>query len=174
MLEESSFKNIYDTYIDMVYNLCLNYLQNSSDAEDVCQNVFIKVHQHIKQFEGKSSLKTWIYRVTINQCHDFTKAKKRKKRFGNIVSLFQENIADSTLPLPDFNHPGVLLEDKEAVAAIFNKINKLPTNQKTAIVLKTIEGMSQKEIAEVMEISTKAVESLLSRARSGLKKMLNK
>lgn len=172
-MNESSFKQIYDTYIDMVYNLSLNYLQNSTDAEDVCQNVFVKVHKNIDKFQGKSSLKTWIYRVTINQCHDFIKAKKRKKRFGNVVSLFQENKADSTLPLPDFNHPGVILEDKEAVVNIFSKINELPNNQKTALLLKSIEGLSQKEIAEVMEISSKAVESLLSRARSNLKKKLS-
>lgn len=172
-MKETNFKDVYDNYADMVYNLCLNYLQNSTDAEDVCQNVFIKVHKNLSNFAGKSSIKTWIYRVTINQCHDYIKSRKRKKRFGHVVSLFQENKADSSLPLPDFKHPGVLLEDKEALEAIFRKINVLPQKQKTALLLKSIDGLSQKEIADVMEISTKAVESLLSRARSNLKKKLS-
>jgi RNA polymerase sigma-70 factor (ECF subfamily) len=72
----------------------------------------------------------------------------------------------------EFNHPGIELEQKEATQNIMNKIAQLPQKQQTALILKSIEGLSQKEISVIMEISEKAIESLLSRARSSLKEKL--
>jgi RNA polymerase sigma factor (sigma-70 family) len=71
-----------------------------------------------------------------------------------------------------FDHPGVQLENKEATQHIYAAINQLPERQKTALLLKTMEGLSQNQIAEVMELSPKAVESLLSRSRTNLKELL--
>lgn len=79
----------------------------------------------------------------------------------------------SVQPL-EFNHPGIQLEQKEATERILIEIQKLPEKQQTAIILKSIEGLSQKEIAEIMDLSEKAVESLLSRARAKLKLNLKK
>ncbi len=167
-----NFKEIYNTHSDMVYNLSLNYLQNAQDAEEVTQDVFVKVHEKIDTFKAKANLKTWIYRITINQCLDFLKAKKRKKRWGINIPILWGNIPNVPSELSDFNHPGVLMEDKEAIQNLFQKINSLPHKQKTALILKTIDGLSQKEIAEVLKTSVKAVESLLSRAKANLKKKL--
>ena len=155
----------------MVYNVSLNYLQNIEDAEDVTQEVFVKVHRKLDSFNQKSSIKTWLYRITINTCLDFLKAQKNKKSvFFSIYIMNNFNV----LPvISDFNHPGVLMENDEALQALFGKINDLPVNQKTAIILKSIEKLSQKEIAESMNNSSKAVESLLSRARKNLKEKLN-
>lgn len=169
MPESPSFKEIYASYGDQVYNLCLNYLQNEEDAEEVTQDVFVKVHTQIHKFKGKSSLKTWIYRISINLCLDLLKARKRKKRFGINIPILPSKA--EVLP-GNFRHPGVLLEEQEAVEGIFRAINQLPEKQKTALVLKSLEGQSQKEIAAIMEISVKAVESLLSRAKANLKKKL--
>ncbi|MEM6261420.1 MAG: RNA polymerase sigma factor [Bacteroidota bacterium] len=169
----SAFKDIYRNHSDMVYNLCLNYLQNKEDAEDVTQLVFVKVYQQLDKFQGKSSLKTWIYRIAVNQCLDHQKASKRKKRFGVVRSLFAEKEDQKEVTPIEMNHPGVALEDKEAVSRIFSLINQLAPKQKIALLLKTTEGLSGKEIGEVMNLSEKAVESLLSRARSNLKKMLS-
>ena len=160
-----SFAVLYNTYAEMVYNLCLNYLQNQQDAEEVTQDVFVKVDQQLYRFEGRSAEKTWIYRIAINQCLDFLKARRRLKRFGWVIPLATQ---DSSAHFTSFDHPGVLLEDKEALEALFKKINALPEQQKTALLLKTMEHCSQQEIADIMEISTKAVESLLSRARKNL------
>lgn len=163
-------KEIYDNHSVMVFNLCLNYLQNEHDAEEVTQDVFVKVYQQIDSFQQNSSIKTWIYKITVNQCLDFIKAKKRQKRFGFLFSITDNN---EHLNDQDFNHPGVLLENKEATEHIFKQINQLPHNQKTALILKTMDELSQKEIADIMNISVKAVESLLSRAKANLKEKLN-
>lgn len=164
----TNLKEIYEHFGQMVYNLCLNYLQNKEEAEEATQDVFLKVHRHVDGFQRQAELKTWIYRISINTCLDIIRSRKKKSSLKLVFSKYfsKENSAI------DFYHPGVELENREAVAQIFEKINLLPENQKTALLLKVMEDLSQKEIAATMEISEKAVESLLSRARANLKKML--
>lgn len=171
MHNNTDFELIYSDFADMVYNLSMNYMQNEKDAQDITQEVFIKVYQELDKFNEKSSLKTWVYRITINQCLDQIKKSKTKKRFGFTISLFG-NSTETYSPI-EFKHPGVLLENQEELEQLFNQINKLPEKQKTALILKSIEGLSQKEIAEIMGQSEKAIESLLSRARKNLKINLN-
>lgn len=172
MAQQHSFRSIYDQYADMVYNLCLNYVHQMEEAQDLSQQVFVKVYQELPRFQQQASLKTWIYRITINQCLDALKAAKRKKRWGQIWALDLNAAKIPLIEADKMDHPGVSLEDKEAVAHIMGHIHALPSNQQTALILKIIEGQSQAEIAEIMGLSQKAVESLLSRARSTLKKKL--
>ena len=155
----------------MVYNLSLNYLQNTEDAEECTQDVFIKIHSKIEQFQEKSTLKTWVYRITINTCLDYIRKRKQKKSWwGKVSNLF----SDEGQTKADFinNHPGIRMEQKEATEFIFLCINNLPENQKTALILSKLEYKSQKEIAEIMDKGEKAIESLLSRAKKNLEKLL--
>ena len=87
-------------------------------------------------------------------------------------SLFGKT-GEEVIPQKNFDHPGVELENKEAIQELMNLIQELPDNQKTALILKSIEGLSGKEIAEVMKLSEKAIESLLSRAKQSLKQKIN-
>jgi len=98
---------------------------------------------------------------------DVIKARKRHKRFGFLVEILPDSHFKGTL---EFNHHGVELEQKEATEHIMKCIAELPENQQTAIILKSIEGLSQKEMTVIMEIGEKAIESLLSRARYNLKR----
>jgi RNA polymerase sigma-70 factor (ECF subfamily) len=168
-----NFEEVYNKNKDMVYNLALNYVQNTEDAQDIAQDVFVTVYQSLNSFQGKSSMSTWIYRITINKCLDFLKARQRKKRFGFLTSLFYENSNDLKHNPPEYNHPGVLLEDKEALNALFKMINELPNNQRTALILHKIEQKLQVEVAEIMNLSPKALESLIQRAKTSLSKKLN-
>ena len=172
MNNRPTFREIYEEHVDMVFNLCLHYLQNTEDAEEVTQDVFVKIYHHQDNFRQEASLKTWAYRITINHCLDFLKAKKRLKRFGFLVALLGNESLTNSKEFAEFDHPGVQLEQKEAVENIFHHINQLPDTQKTALILKSVEGLPQKEIAAIMHLSPKAVESLLSRARATLKKKL--
>ncbi|MBR9919739.1 MAG: RNA polymerase sigma factor [Bacteroidetes bacterium] len=168
-----SFRLLYEQYSDLVFNLCLNYLQNEADAEEVTQDVFLKVYQNIDHFRDDSSLKTWIYRIGINKCLDFLKAKKRRKRFGILLPLFSGPTSETLKAGSDFRHPGIQLEDQEALQQLFKHINDLPEKQKSALILKAIDGLSQKEIAGILKTTEKAVESLLSRARKNLQKKID-
>jgi RNA polymerase sigma factor (sigma-70 family) len=169
--DENAFKTVVDTYKKMVYNTVLGFVQNLHDAEDVTQDVFIKVFENIGNFKQQSKLSTWIYRISITQAIDFTRHRSRKKRAGFLSSLFGANNELLHEPV-DFAHPGVLAENKEQAAILFNAINKLPENQKTAFILQKVQDMSQQKIAEVMQLKEGAVESLLMRAKGNLKKLL--
>lgn len=171
--EEAQFDQIYNEYKKLVYNLCLQYVLNAEDAADTTQEVFVKVYQHLHQYDAASaSLKTWIYRITINQCYDFLKAKNTKKRRGFITSLFHSK-TDEPLEIPStINHPGLAAEEKESLTKLLLLIYALPENQKTAIILTRIDNLPQQEVAQIMKTSVKAVEALLQRAKQTISKKL--
>jgi RNA polymerase sigma factor (sigma-70 family) len=166
-----TFKEIFDKYNKLVYNLAMQYVQSKEDAEEITQDIFVKIHEKLSTFQQQSDIKTWIYRITINQSLDFIKAQKSKKRwsFFSALSLNDEN---KKIDVPHFNHPGVEMEQKEALERIFKAINQLPDNQKTVIILLKIEQNTQAETAQIMNISTKAVESLFQRAKKNLETIL--
>lgn len=164
------FNEIYHLHKDLVYNLCLGYLPNAEDAEDATQEIFVKIHKQLSSYQGKSTLKTWIYRIAINYCLDVLKARKRVKRFAFISSIFYPNTNQIKHDLVEFNHPGVQLENKEALELLFGRIRSLPEKQQTALILVKVEQLSLKEAAEVMNKTPKSIESLLVRAKKNLKK----
>jgi RNA polymerase sigma-70 factor (ECF subfamily) len=168
-----TFEEIYHAHKNLVFNLALQYVQNYEDAEEISQDVFVSIHQYISSFNENSKLSTWIYRITINKSLDFVKAKQRKKRFGFLTSLFYDASNDLKHDSPHFDHPGIRLEHKEGLENLFKHINQLPDNQKTALILSKIEQKSQAEIAELMNLSPKAVESLVQRAKTNLSKKIN-
>ena len=165
------FKEIYNEHINRVFNLALHYVQNIEDAEEITQDVFVKIHEAQSSFQFQSQMSTWIYRITVNTCLDFLKSKTRKKRFAIIKSLFNTN-NEIVYDQIQFDHPGVKLEHKEKLQLLFKFINELPFNQKTAIILHKIEHISQNEIAKIMNLSPKAVESLVQRAKTNLQNKL--
>ncbi len=169
--DQSAFKLIVDTWKDMVYNTALSIVQQAEDAEDVTQEVFVQVFQSIEGFKRESKFSTWLYRITLSKAMDHERRKKRKKRFGFVKSLFGEG-SEIVVHPPDFNHPGVNLDNKEKAATLFKAMNGLPENQRIAFTLNKVEGLSYQEISEVMETSVSAVESLLHRAKSNLRKEL--
>jgi RNA polymerase sigma-70 factor (ECF subfamily) len=151
--------------------VALNYLQNIEDAEEITQDVFVKVYNSLDSFNQKSSHKTWIYRITINQCLDFIKNKNSQKRFfifGKKSQNEQEYLNTAT-----FEHPGILMENKEDAAILFEVINTLTENQKTVFLLSKLDGLSNPEISEIMQLSISSVESLVFRAKVTLKDKLS-
>ncbi len=170
--DQQAFKTIVHLYQDMVYNTALGIVQNENDAEDIIQEVFVQVHESVIDFKGGSKLSTWLYRITISKALDHEKRKKRKKRFGFVQSIFGNNgeaVRDGPV---EFNHPGVILDNKEKARELFKAMEQLPDNQRIAFTLNKLEGLNNQEIAEAMKISHYAVESLLARAKANLKNFL--
>lgn len=160
-------------YKHQVFNLALQYVQNSEDAQEITQDVFLTVYQSADKFRGESTLSTWIYRITVNKSLDFLRARKRKKRAGFLIRIFDKQASDGFESLSDFNHPGIQLEQKESLQFVFSCINELPEHQKSVLILHKIEMKTHQEISEILEISPKAVESLVHRAKSNLLKKIN-
>jgi RNA polymerase sigma-70 factor (ECF subfamily) len=174
MITNDQFEAVYNEFKQLVYNLALNYTQHAEDAQDITQEVFVKIYRNYQKHDPETaSLKTWIYQITINHCLDFIRSKKSKKRFGFISSLFKGDSNEPVVDAADFNHPGIAAEDKEELQQLLLLINELPGSQKTALILVKIENRTQKEVAEIMNTSVKAVESLLQRAKQTLAKKLN-
>jgi RNA polymerase sigma-70 factor (ECF subfamily) len=167
----SDFIAIYNQYKVLVYNVALHYLQNVEDAEEITQDVFVQIHNSLASFNENSSLKTWIYRITINKSLDFIKHKNSVKRFF-IFGKKSENEKELE-SLSNFEHPGIDLVNKENAAILFSVINELTENQKTAFILSKIDGLSNPEISEIMNVSISSVESLVFRAKTTLKEKLS-
>ena len=168
--DETAFKTIVEQWKDMVYNTILGIVQNETEAEDLAQDVFIKVFEKISTFKGDSKFSTWLYRIATTTALDHLRSKKRKKRFGFLQSLGGGN--DEKESIPDFNHPGVSLDNKERAAVLFKAIESLPENQKTAYTLHKLEGLSYRDVSDVLNTTVSAVESLMSRANQNLRKEL--
>lgn len=160
------FEEIFNTHKERVFSLCFRYLQQEQEAEDAVQEVFVKVFYKIDTFKAESQIGTWIYRIAINHCLDILKSKKRKQQILHFVSFLPfvtENIGQTEEKL----------EEKEAYQQLQEKLHLLPEKQLTALVLNKLEGFSIDQVAQIMNLSYKAVESLLQRGKQNLQKHLN-
>jgi RNA polymerase sigma factor (sigma-70 family) len=167
--DEAAFKFLVEKYQRKVYNVVLSLVQNAEEAEDLAQEVFVEVYQSVGSFRGDASLNTWLYRIATTKALGSIRKAKAKKRFSFLGRLFGEvDVPD----VADFEHPGVVLEQKEMAGVLFKRINELPENQRAAYTLAQVEGLSYQEVAAVMEMSVSAIESLLFRAKQNLKNSL--
>ncbi len=162
----SSFKVIYDSHVDLVYTLCMRYVKRTEIAEDLTQDVFIKVFQKHHDFKKEAQLKTWIYRITVNTCLDYLKSKRHK---NDLFNQSEESLRFKAALVKD---PSQLLESSEKMKLLIECIEQLNDKQKTAFLLSKEEGMSNPEIAEIMETSISSVESLIFRAKKNLKEII--
>jgi RNA polymerase sigma-70 factor (ECF subfamily) len=169
--EEEAFRYLIDQYQDKVYNTCIGFVKNPDDADDLTQEVFIEVYNSIHKFRLESKLSTWIYRISVNKSLEYLRKMKRKKRFGFLFAIGDEGKQRGNVEL-EFNHPGILAENKEKAAILSQAIEKLPENQKIAFTLHKLEDLSYDQISEIMRKSLSSVESLMHRAKLNLRKEL--
>ena len=170
---QNAFGQLLDNYEQKVFGTCISFIPNKEDAEDVAQEVFIEVFKSIHKFKGNSKLSTWIYKITTNKCLEFIRKKNSKKRFGFMQTILGNEIPlDKTGYFTEFNHPGILLENKEKLAIIFKAIHRLPESQRVVFTLAKIDGKSYQEIVEITGKSLASAESLMFRAKKGLQEKL--
>lgn len=169
--DQHAFRLLVETWQHMVYNTVLSIVQDVQEAEDVAQEVFIQVYQSVKGFRGDAKLSTWIYRVAVTKALDAERKKKSKKRIANLRMWI--GIGEKEEEPAQFHHPGVELDNKERAAILFKAMQKLPENQRIAFTLIKAEGLSYEETAAIMNLTIKAVEALMHRAKENLKKYLH-
>ena len=153
----------------MVYQLSLNLLSDHNEALDLSQEVFLRVFRTIHTFRGHAALRTWIYRIVINQARNRQRWWRRRHR-SQQVSL-DEHIRDHG-ELPETNNggsPDRLLGQKLLADRIREALDRLPFDQKTALVLREIDGLSYEEIGFSLGIAVGTVKSRLARAREALR-----
>jgi RNA polymerase sigma-70 factor, ECF subfamily len=171
--DETSFREIVLQNQSIVLNTCFRFVNNREDAEDIAQEVFVEVYHSLSSFRGDAKLSTWIYRIAVTKSLDFVRKKKRKKRFGQIKQIFGVKEEVENVPANGNSNPQQKIETEERAQVLKITVDSLAENQKIAITLSKYEGLSYKEISEVMGTTVSAVESLIHRGMKNLKKKLS-
>jgi RNA polymerase sigma-70 factor (ECF subfamily) len=170
-----AFEILVRRHQDMVLNIVYRFIGNRTDAEDLAQEVFIRVWEAAGRYRPTAKFTTWIYRITANLCINELKSARRRKRLQ--FSLSHEKRGGWTDEHPAFyaekvRSPEELLLDEEQKRLILAALQSLSDNQRMALVLKRYEGLSYAEIAQVLGKSVPAVDALLVRAKRNLRKKL--
>ena len=167
--DEDACTDLVTAHQRMVYQLSLHLLGDHNEALDLSQEVFLRVFRTIRSFRGQSALRTWIYRIVINQASNRQRWWRRRRR-SQQVSFEQHVEAHGDLPgARRLDSPEVVLGQKELAERIQHALGRLPFDQRTALVLREIDGLSYDEIAFSLNIAVGTVKSRLARAREQLR-----
>ncbi len=170
--ERDLFRLLVEDHQSMVFRTCMGFVHNKDDADDLSQDVFVQAYQSIGKFKGDSSFSTWIYRIAINASLNKIRKTGKSSVFQRIESLFGHEKKDTIgIIAIDTDNPEKIMIREEDKRWLQGTLDKLPENQRTAIVLSKYDDLSQKEIAEIMNISEGAVEALIQRAKANLRKI---
>ena len=162
----SSFEKLFYLLKDDVYNVSFRILGSHQDAEDITQEAFVKIWINLKNFKMESSIRTWVYRITVNLCYDFLKRRGR-------IPLAEEPI-ESFKKLPSDENPLLLLTEKELREKVEETFKMLSPDYRLILTLKELEGLPYKEIAEILDCSVDAAKMKAHRARVEFKRIIAK
>ena len=167
--DEDACAELVTEHQRMVYQLSLNVLGDHNEALDLSQEVFFRVFRTLPGFRGQSTLRTWIYRIVVNQARNRQRFWRRRHR-AQQVSLDDHIRSHGELPAPrNSGAPDVLLGQKRAAERIRAALDRLPFDHKTALGLREIDGLSYEEIGFSLGIAVGTVKSRLARAREALR-----
>jgi RNA polymerase sigma-70 factor, ECF subfamily len=169
---DSAYETLIDRFESPVYNIVSRVMDDPADAADVVQEVFLKIFRNIASFRQDASLKTWIYRIAVNEARNHRRwfSRHRKQEVGLDADHDEQSYQD-WLPDPG-RSPFETAADHETREMIEQALAQVNPRFRAALVLREIEGLSYEEIAEVMEISLGTVKSRILRGRDALKKIL--
>jgi RNA polymerase sigma-70 factor (ECF subfamily) len=170
--DEAACAELVATHQRMVYNLSLHLLGDRDEALDLSQEVFLRVFRTLSGFRGQSALRTWIYRIVINQARNRQRWWRRRHK-ADQVSLDEHLQQFGDLESKnDPDTPDRTLARKETAARIWAALDHLPFDQRTALILREIDGLRYDEIAYSLGIAVGTVKSRLTRARQALREEL--
>jgi len=167
--DEAAFREIVERYQSKVYSIIYGILRNHNDAEDIAQQVFAKVYFSIPNFDFRSSLLTWIYKITVNECYDYLRKRKvRKLVYESDLPEEDDQRVQLNEPARDQSPP---IDDVVARRDLALKLlAKLPPEERDLLLLKEVEGHSVEELAEMTGINENTIKVKLFRARQKLLK----
>jgi RNA polymerase sigma-70 factor (ECF subfamily) len=170
--DAAAFARLVKLHEGMVYNLAARLLGDGEEARDVAQEVFLQVYRRLARFEGRSSLKTWIYRIVVNQCHN-------RRRFWRRHGRDREQGLDERWVAPETAVRGAWLaspyeqaRSHERSRTVQSALLQLGFEQRAVLLLREVEGLSCEEVAAALGIPNGTVKSRLSRAREALRQRL--
>ena len=170
--DKNAFNLLVRKYQNKVASLISRYVSNQSDVADVAQEAFIKAYRALPGFRGESAFYTWLYRIAVNCAKNYLVAQGRKPP-ANDVDAEEAELYDGGSAMRSNATPENLLLSDEVKNVIYDAINNLPEDLKTAITLRELEGMSYEDIAVVMDCPVGTVRSRIFRAREAVDLKLN-
>ena len=171
--DEASFRQLVERYKSRVYSIAYAMTKNQSDADDLSQEIFLKVYRFLPQFKGKSKFYTWLYRLAINTCISaINNREKKPEEVSLFLSSENKDVLLNTLPEESVVSPMQLLENKELGQKIRLAIDSLSDGLKEIFILREIEDLSYKDLAEIFKCPEGTIKSRLFRAREELRKKL--
>jgi RNA polymerase sigma-70 factor (ECF subfamily) len=169
---ESAYEELLARYQQPVYGIVYRLLGDQNDASDVVQEVFLKVFRSVHSFKERSSLRTWIYRIAVNEAHNHRRwFSRHRKREVAMEREDGENTGFDTTPDPGPS-PFDFALDRETRYLIERALEDISPVFRTAVVLRDIEGLGYEEIAEILQISLGTVKSRILRGREALRRVL--
>ena len=166
--DETACADLVAEHQRMVYTLALHLLGDRDEALDLSQEVFLRVFRTLSSFRGQSALRTWIYRIVVNQARNRQRWWRRRHRASQ-VSLDQHLQQFGDMEMKGEALPDRLLASKETAARIWQALERLPFDQRTALILREIDGLRYEEIAFTLGVAVGTVKSRLTRARQALR-----
>lgn len=161
------FTELYRTHSSFVYNVAFRMVESKEDAQEIMQDVFLKVHQKMNNFMFRSSIKTWMYRITVN-CAINTLNKHKREHMGRVHN---EHVFENT---PSLNNTQENLDEKDREEEVNRLLRALNTDERACIILRNIEGLSYEEIAQSLNVNLNTVRTRLKRAREKMIAMQTK
>jgi RNA polymerase sigma-70 factor (ECF subfamily) len=163
--DRSAFDEIYSRYSGLVFHLALRLLGSREEALDIAQDVFLRIHRHLAGFRGASSLRTWIYRITLNQC------RNQGKRFRPVSVPVGDGEDERPIADPAAG-PEELAMRHEFTERVKRALGSVPDEFREALVLRDLEDLSYEEIAGVLGVPLGTVRSRIARGRERLRCLL--
>ena len=169
--DESACADLVAAHQRTVFNLAFHLLGDRDEALDLSQEVFLRVFRTLSRFRGRSALRTWIYRIVVNQARNRQRWWRRRRR-ADLVSLDDHLKHCGEIEATSEVLPDRLLASKETAVRIWAAMERLPFDQRTALVLREIDGLRYEEIAYSLDVAVGTVKSRLTRARQALREEL--
>jgi len=167
-----AFSELVKMHSDRIYRLALKMTKNRDDAEDAVQNTFLKAVDKIDQFKGESTFGTWIYSIALNEIRGHF-ARSNKMAINTIEDYLPAGHGKNSNELFDWGNPHEYMENRQIQDFITETLRNMPDNYSVPFILRYMEEMSVKEIAEILKLSVPATKSRILRARLALRQKLS-
>ncbi|MFQ5845705.1 MAG: RNA polymerase sigma factor [Planctomycetota bacterium] len=171
--DESAFSALLQRHRDAVVSLTYRYLGNREDAEDLAQEIFLKIYRARSRYRPEAKFTTWLYRISVNACLNEVRNRRNRPTF-RAASLHPSDDGDAAPALEDARSesPAAAVERTELRRQVRGAVDSLPERQRLALLLNKFHGLSYEELAQALDLSLQAVKSLLTRARQNLRRRI--
>lgn len=165
--DTAAFEQLITPHEALVWRVCWHYTHHTEDARDCAQEAMVKAWRSLPQYRGDCALESWLYRIAVSCCLDFLRRHKRQAALS--ADQLAETGFDPADPAPQPEEQAIRRDEKQQ---LYQAIDSLPEDMRTALILSAVEGRKYEEIAQITGVAAGTVKSRINRARQKLSEML--